>query len=70
MILDGIFHDNKDQVDEYNEALLEILVSKDDVRCVPELYAVPSDKVSIVFGVGNSDVVERPAADHFTGVSS
>lgn len=45
LMLDGIFNDNKEQVDEYKEALDDILVTVDGVRCVPELYTVPSDKV-------------------------
>ena len=45
LILDGIFNDNRQQVEEYNEAIGDILITEDDVRCVPELYTVPADKV-------------------------
>ncbi|XP_076810567.1 phosphorylase b kinase regulatory subunit alpha, liver isoform-like isoform X2 [Clavelina lepadiformis] len=47
LVLDGIFLDNKQQVIEYLDALGEILVLEDGVRCVPELYAVPADKVEM-----------------------
>jgi len=45
LILDGIFYDNLQQALEYSEALQEILVLEDGVKCVPELYTVPADKV-------------------------
>ena len=37
------------QVDEYMEALEEIMIKREDgVRLMPELYAVPGDKVCYV----------------------
>ena len=48
-MLDGIFRGNKEQVDEYSEALNEIMVTLDDgTRVVPEFYYVPKDKVSLI----------------------
>uniref|UniRef100_H2YMY6 Phosphorylase b kinase regulatory subunit n=1 Tax=Ciona savignyi TaxID=51511 RepID=H2YMY6_CIOSA len=47
LFLDGIFNNNKQQVIEYREAMGELLVLVDGVRCVPELYAVPADKVEL-----------------------
>ena len=35
------------QVDEYMEALEEIMIKREDgIRLMPEMYAVPGDKVS------------------------
>uniref|UniRef100_A0A667WGA4 Phosphorylase b kinase regulatory subunit n=1 Tax=Myripristis murdjan TaxID=586833 RepID=A0A667WGA4_9TELE len=45
LILDGIFTCSPEQVQEYREALDEILIKKDGMRLVPELYSVPPDKV-------------------------
>ncbi|KAM9717118.1 phosphorylase b kinase regulatory subunit alpha, skeletal muscle isoform 1-T1 [Menidia menidia] len=46
LILDGIFSNSQEQVQEYQEALEGILIKqKDGVRLVPELYSVPPDKV-------------------------
>uniref|UniRef100_F6US25 Phosphorylase b kinase regulatory subunit n=1 Tax=Ciona intestinalis TaxID=7719 RepID=F6US25_CIOIN len=47
LLLDGIFNDNQQQVIEYRDAMREVLVLVDGVRCVPELYAVPADKVEL-----------------------
>ncbi|XP_063288316.1 phosphorylase b kinase regulatory subunit alpha, skeletal muscle isoform isoform X1 [Pelobates fuscus] len=45
-ILDGIFSGNKEQVQEYRDALEGVLIKgKHGVRLVPELYSVPEDKV-------------------------
>ncbi|XP_072040675.1 probable phosphorylase b kinase regulatory subunit alpha isoform X1 [Amphiura filiformis] len=50
LILDGIFRGNKEQVDEYSEALDEIMVRLDDgTRVVPEFYYVPADKVDLEY---------------------
>ncbi|XP_047111572.1 probable phosphorylase b kinase regulatory subunit alpha isoform X2 [Schistocerca piceifrons] len=47
LILDYCFQGNKEAVTEYAEALEEILIrTEDGLRLVPELYAVPGDKVS------------------------
>ncbi|XP_070710506.1 phosphorylase b kinase regulatory subunit alpha, skeletal muscle isoform isoform X1 [Pempheris klunzingeri] len=46
LILDGIFINSPEQVQEYQEALEGILIKqKDGMRLVPELYSVPPDKV-------------------------
>ncbi|XP_031440635.1 phosphorylase b kinase regulatory subunit alpha, skeletal muscle isoform isoform X2 [Clupea harengus] len=46
LILDGIFINSPEQVQEYREALEGILIKqKDGMRLLPELYSVPADKV-------------------------
>ncbi|KAM3857703.1 phosphorylase b kinase regulatory subunit alpha, skeletal muscle isoform [Diretmus argenteus] len=46
LILDGIFINSPEQVQEYQEALEGILIKqKDGIRLVPELYSVPPDRV-------------------------
>ncbi|XP_051537130.1 phosphorylase b kinase regulatory subunit alpha, skeletal muscle isoform isoform X1 [Myxocyprinus asiaticus] len=46
LILDGIFINRPEQVQEYREALDSILIKgKNGLRLVPELYSVPPDKV-------------------------
>ncbi|XP_029696813.1 phosphorylase b kinase regulatory subunit alpha, skeletal muscle isoform isoform X3 [Takifugu rubripes] len=46
LILDGIFSNSPEQVQEYQEALEGILIKqKDGLRLLPELYSVPADKV-------------------------
>ncbi|XP_017295735.1 phosphorylase b kinase regulatory subunit alpha, skeletal muscle isoform isoform X2 [Kryptolebias marmoratus] len=46
LILDGIFSNSHEQVQEYQEALDGILIKqKDGIRLLPELYSVPSEKV-------------------------
>jgi len=47
-ILDGLFQDNQEQVEEYRDALKEILVVQDGSYCVPELYAVPEQLVRLL----------------------
>ena len=49
--MDGIFNDNRQQVEEYNEALGDILVTHEEVSCMPELYTVPADKVRNVLAI-------------------
>ncbi|CAK6450430.1 unnamed protein product [Pipistrellus nathusii] len=45
-ILDGVFTGNVEQVQEYREALEEVLIKgKNGVPLLPELYSVPLDKV-------------------------
>ncbi|XP_069749478.1 phosphorylase b kinase regulatory subunit alpha, skeletal muscle isoform-like isoform X2 [Narcine bancroftii] len=47
LILDGLFNKNIQQVEEYREALDKILVTHPGgIRLVPELYAVPADKMN------------------------
>ncbi|XP_062850268.1 phosphorylase b kinase regulatory subunit alpha, skeletal muscle isoform isoform X2 [Trichomycterus rosablanca] len=46
LILDGIFINSPEQVQEYREALDGILIKqKDGIRLLPELYSVPPDRV-------------------------
>ncbi|XP_060688643.1 phosphorylase b kinase regulatory subunit alpha, skeletal muscle isoform isoform X2 [Hemiscyllium ocellatum] len=46
LILDGLFNNNSEQVEEYREALDGILVKMEGgIRLLPELYSVPPDKV-------------------------
>ncbi|XP_014837132.1 PREDICTED: phosphorylase b kinase regulatory subunit alpha, skeletal muscle isoform-like isoform X3 [Poecilia mexicana] len=46
LILDGIFSNSYEQVQEYQEALEAILIKqKDGIWLLPELYSVPPDKV-------------------------
>uniref|UniRef100_A0A669Q5N1 Phosphorylase b kinase regulatory subunit n=1 Tax=Phasianus colchicus TaxID=9054 RepID=A0A669Q5N1_PHACC len=45
-LIDGVFNEDKIQVEEYREALEGILVrEKNGIVLMPELYAVPSEKV-------------------------
>ncbi|KAJ8007847.1 hypothetical protein DPEC_G00098440 [Dallia pectoralis] len=46
LILDGVFTNSPEQVEEYREALDGILIKqKDGIRLLPELYSVPPDRV-------------------------
>ncbi|XP_034290081.1 phosphorylase b kinase regulatory subunit alpha, liver isoform isoform X1 [Pantherophis guttatus] len=46
-LIDGVFNDDRIQVQEYREALEGILIrKKNGILLMPELYAVPPDKVS------------------------
>ncbi|KAM4603922.1 phosphorylase b kinase regulatory subunit alpha, skeletal muscle isoform [Polymixia lowei] len=45
LILDGIFNNSPEQVQEYREALEDIMIRRDGMRLIPELYSVPPDKV-------------------------
>ncbi|OXB80338.1 UNVERIFIED_CONTAM: hypothetical protein H355_012771 [Colinus virginianus] len=45
-LIDGVFNEDKIQVEEYREALEGILIrEKNGIVLMPELYAVPSEKV-------------------------
>ncbi|XP_060791154.1 phosphorylase b kinase regulatory subunit alpha, skeletal muscle isoform [Neoarius graeffei] len=58
LILDGIFINSPEQVQEYRDALDGILIKgKDGMRLVPELYSVPPDKVDEEYA--NPHTVER-----------
>lgn len=59
-ILDGIFAGDQVQVQEYREALEGILIrAKNGIKLVPELYAVPRDKVEEEYS--NPHSVDRVA---------
>ncbi|ELT89975.1 hypothetical protein CAPTEDRAFT_163062 [Capitella teleta] len=46
LILDGIFNGDNQQVEEYSDALDDIIIKRDDgIKVIPELYAVPHDRV-------------------------
>uniref|UniRef100_A0A8C1G0J0 Phosphorylase b kinase regulatory subunit n=1 Tax=Cyprinus carpio TaxID=7962 RepID=A0A8C1G0J0_CYPCA len=58
LILDGIFINSPEQVQEYREALEGIMIKqKDGIRLLPELYSVPPDKVDEEYV--NPHTVER-----------
>ncbi|XP_077356882.1 phosphorylase b kinase regulatory subunit alpha, skeletal muscle isoform isoform X6 [Festucalex cinctus] len=58
LILDGIFINSPEQVQEYQDALEGILIKqKDGIRLLPELYSVPPDKVEEEYV--NPHTVER-----------
>uniref|UniRef100_A0A8C1Z1L4 Phosphorylase b kinase regulatory subunit n=1 Tax=Cyprinus carpio TaxID=7962 RepID=A0A8C1Z1L4_CYPCA len=61
LILDGIFNEDHEQVQEYREALDGVLIrGKHGIRLVPELYTVPADKVEEEYR--NPRSVERVVA--------
>jgi phosphorylase kinase alpha/beta subunit len=46
LIIDGIFYSDTEQVNVISKCLDEILIKDDEhIKLVPELYAVPSNKV-------------------------
>lgn len=47
LILDGIYSDNREQVNKYQTLLDNLLVKDDGLNLVPELYYVPLDKVDL-----------------------
>lgn len=60
LILDGIFAGDQVQVQEYREALEGILIrGKNGIKLLPELYAVPHDKVEEEYS--NPHSVDRVA---------
>nr|XP_061796223.1 phosphorylase b kinase regulatory subunit alpha, liver isoform [Nerophis lumbriciformis] len=60
LILDGIFTGDQVQVQEYREALEAILIrGKNGIKLLPELYAVPIDKVEEEYS--NPHTVDRLA---------
>ncbi|XP_029313408.1 phosphorylase b kinase regulatory subunit alpha, liver isoform isoform X4 [Cottoperca gobio] len=60
LILDGIFAGDQVQVQEYRDALEGILIrGKNGIKLLPELYAVPSDKVEEEYS--NPHSVDRMA---------
>nr|XP_057944680.1 phosphorylase b kinase regulatory subunit alpha, liver isoform isoform X3 [Doryrhamphus excisus] len=60
LILDGIFTGDQVQVQEYREALEAVLIrGKNGIKLLPELYAVPIDKVDEEYS--NPHTVDRVA---------
>ncbi|XP_070824158.1 phosphorylase b kinase regulatory subunit alpha, liver isoform isoform X3 [Chaetodon trifascialis] len=60
LILDGIFAEDQVQVQEYREALEGVLIrGKNGIKLLPELYAVPHDKVEEEYS--NPHSVDRVA---------
>uniref|UniRef100_A0A4W5MGY4 Phosphorylase b kinase regulatory subunit n=1 Tax=Hucho hucho TaxID=62062 RepID=A0A4W5MGY4_9TELE len=60
LILDGIFSGDIVQVQEYRDALEEVLIrGKPGIRLMPELYAVPPEKMEEEYG--NPHSVDRVA---------
>nr|XP_046190262.1 phosphorylase b kinase regulatory subunit alpha, liver isoform-like [Oncorhynchus gorbuscha] len=60
LILDGIFNGDLVQVQEYRDALGEVLIrGKPGIRLMPELYAVPPEKMEEEYG--NPHSVDRVA---------
>ncbi|CAL1539769.1 unnamed protein product [Lymnaea stagnalis] len=61
LILDGLFNNNQEQVNEYKLKLDKVLLkSEDGIPIVPELYAVPKELVDKEYELPNSQ--ERIAA--------
>uniref|UniRef100_UPI00398E8A64 phosphorylase b kinase regulatory subunit alpha, liver isoform-like isoform X2 n=1 Tax=Pristiophorus japonicus TaxID=55135 RepID=UPI00398E8A64 len=51
LIIDGVFKGDKTQIEEYREALEEILIrGQNGIRLLPELYAVPAEKGFLAAG--------------------
>lgn len=50
LVLDGLFSGKLDQVEEYSNALEQILIKTEDgLKYMPELYAVTADKVDLEY---------------------
>lgn len=71
LILDGAFNGDHVQVQEYKEALDEVLIrGKNGIRLMPELYAVPADKVEDEYRIPHSvDRVADGQLPHLWGQS-
>ncbi|XP_036952125.1 phosphorylase b kinase regulatory subunit alpha, liver isoform isoform X3 [Acanthopagrus latus] len=71
LILDGIFAGDQVQVQEYREALEGILIrGKNGIKLLPELYAVPHDKVEEEYSSPHSvDRVAMGQLPHMWGQS-
>uniref|UniRef100_A0A3Q2Z8L8 Phosphorylase b kinase regulatory subunit n=1 Tax=Hippocampus comes TaxID=109280 RepID=A0A3Q2Z8L8_HIPCM len=71
LILDGIFTGDQVQVQEYREALEGILIrGKNGIKLLPELYAVPTDKVEEEYSNPHSvDRVAMGQVPHMWGQS-
>ncbi|XP_012675197.1 phosphorylase b kinase regulatory subunit alpha, liver isoform isoform X2 [Clupea harengus] len=71
LILDGIFNEEHVQVQEYREALDEVLIrGKNGIRLMPELYAVPADKVEEEYRIPRTvDRVASGQLPHLWGQS-
>ncbi|XP_053720532.1 phosphorylase b kinase regulatory subunit alpha, liver isoform isoform X1 [Synchiropus splendidus] len=71
LLLDGIFSGDQVQVQEYHEALEGVLIrGKNGIKLVPELYAVPLDKVEEEYSNPHSvDRVAKGQLPHMWGQS-
>ncbi|KAM8761667.1 phosphorylase b kinase regulatory subunit alpha, liver isoform 3-T3 [Acanthopagrus schlegelii] len=71
LILDGIFAGDQVQVQEYREALEGVLIrGKNGIKLLPELYAVPHDKVEEEYSSPHSvDRVAMGQLPHMWGQS-
>jgi phosphorylase kinase alpha/beta subunit len=45
LVLDGLFHQNRQQVETYQNLLEPLFVEREGIRLLPELYYVPADKI-------------------------
>ncbi|BAZ49382.1 phosphorylase kinase alphabeta [Nostoc sp. NIES-4103] len=45
LVLDGLFRDDKQQVQKYQELLETLLVERDNLALLPELYYVPAENI-------------------------
>ncbi|KAM9319273.1 phosphorylase b kinase regulatory subunit alpha, liver isoform 2-T2 [Gastrophryne carolinensis] len=60
LVIDGVFNGDQVQVQEYREALEGIIIrGKNGIHLVPELYAVPYDKIEVEYY--NPHTVDRVA---------
>lgn len=45
LLLDALFREDSDAIQEYRDRLANILVERDGIALLPELYVVPADKI-------------------------
>jgi phosphorylase kinase alpha/beta subunit len=56
LYLDGLFHNDRAQVERYEQKLAALLVEQEGQRLLPELYFVPSDRVEAERAAPHSQV--------------
>ncbi|XP_059823689.1 phosphorylase b kinase regulatory subunit alpha, liver isoform-like [Hypanus sabinus] len=71
LLIDGVFKEDKVQVEEYKEALEEVLLREQNgIRLIPELYAVPAEKVDEEYKNPHSvDRIAKGKLPHMWGQS-
>ncbi|XP_072117004.1 phosphorylase b kinase regulatory subunit alpha, liver isoform-like isoform X2 [Mobula birostris] len=71
LLIDGVFREDKVQVEEYKEALEETLIREQNgIRLIPELYAVPAEKVDEEYKNPHSvDRIAKGKLPHMWGQS-